>query len=199
MDFLSDAMAASGPTDLSPFAQCVVLATLHGRGIAHRQQSLVVGRGISGQEAREFWFRHERLASALEKQIKQLEESAPAVVEHDPMVLFTHMLAHNIVIDLLGTVEMNPWQTAEYRLMAFAYKEHARHAAGEVVRLSRAVPVLSCFKVRIAFPKPLLTSFLLVISLIQFPLWDIYLRPPLGSPLPTYYACLWRIFSLDTC
>jgi hypothetical protein len=194
MDFLSDAMSAGGLNNLSAFAHCVVLATLHGRGMAHRQQSLVAGRGLSGQEAREFWFRHESLAGALEAQMKLLEQSAPAVVEHDPMVFFTHMLAHNIVIDLLGTVEMNPWQTAEYRLMAFTYKERARHAACEVVRLSRAVPGLSCFKVRIPSPKTcnfhfLFRFLLVVISMVRF-LGGMYLRAPLGPPLPTECTCL---------
>ncbi|KAI1421088.1 fungal-specific transcription factor domain-containing protein [Xylaria sp. FL1777] len=146
MDFLCDTMNTSGLRNLPIFGECIVLAVLQGRCMAHRQQSVATGRALSDSEARDFWAHHELLTNTLERRTKMLEQSAQALVDCDPMVLFTHMLGHSAVIYLSGTAERAPWRTVDCRRMALACEERARRAACEVVRLAKAVPGMSCFK-----------------------------------------------------
>ncbi len=157
MAFLSEVIAASEPSELSPFAECMVIAALHCRCIAHRQQALSAGQSLSGPEAREFWTRLEWLAGAVERRAKLFEPTAANLVDRDPMLMFNCMLAHSTVIYQNSTVERIPWQTAEHRRMAAAYEQRASYAASEVVRLSRTIPNLSCFKVRPLIPLILCT------------------------------------------
>jgi hypothetical protein len=153
-------MAQNGPNTLSPFAECIVLATLHGRCMTHRRASAKE----SGKDARGFWVRHESLASAVEKRVMILRQSQtlPAA-ERDPILLFAHMLAHSAIVHLSGTVQRMPWQTAEYQLMTNACEQRASRAAAEIVRLAKAVPSLNCFNAHHFLPNPLAsaTSFLI--------------------------------------
>lgn len=149
MEFLSEAIASPNIRSLSPFSECIVLASLYGRCITHRQKTLATGRGLPAQESHEFWTRQERLASLLERRTKILEQNASALPNQDPVVLFTRMLACCAAIHLNGTVERAPWFPADNRPLALAYEDRAHHAAAEVARLSQAVPTLSCFKVRL--------------------------------------------------
>jgi hypothetical protein len=145
MDFLAEAMANSGRSMLSPLAECIVLATLYGRCMAHRR--LAVAAAPSGNESREFWTRHKWLATAVEKRTQLLVQSSPATSAFvDPMLAFTHMLAHSAVIYLSNMTETTPWQTVEHQLMVMAYEQSAFQASGELVRLAKAMPRLSCFK-----------------------------------------------------
>lgn len=148
---------------LSAFAECVVLATLHGRCMAHRRAATKE----SGKDARGFWLRHESLAAAVEKRVLLLRQSQTSVsaVERDPMLLFAHLLAHSAIIYLSGTIQRTPWLTAEPQpqLMASAYEQRAARAAAEMVRLAKAMPALSCFSAHPFLPNPLAfaTTFLI--------------------------------------
>jgi hypothetical protein len=139
MDFLPEAMADSGRSMLSPLAECIVLATLYGRCMSHRR--LAVAAAPSGNESREFWTRHKWLAAAVGKRTQLLVQSSPATSAFvDPM------LAHSAVIYLSNMIETTPWQTVEHQLMMMAYEQSAFQASGELVRLAKAMPRLSCFK-----------------------------------------------------
>ncbi|RMZ82268.1 hypothetical protein DV738_g1893, partial [Chaetothyriales sp. CBS 135597] len=140
---------------LSPWAECIVLATLHGRCMAHRRAS----EKEAGRDGCGFWMHHETLVSAVEKRLMMLRQSQPSpAVEYDPMLLFAHMLAHSSILHLSGTVQRTPWQTAQQQLMTHASEQRASRAAAEIVRLAKAVPSLSSFNAHYFLPNPLASA-----------------------------------------
>lgn len=154
--FLSEALAMTATqydssmiVPLSPFAECIVLAALHGRCMTHRRVSLASARTAEGQD---FWTRYDWLASAVEKRAQLLAQSPPnKTVDRDPMTLFTHMLAHKAVIYLSSTLETAPHkqqqQASGLQLSAASSKWRAERAAGEMVRLAESARSLGCFGV----------------------------------------------------
>ncbi len=169
MAFLSEALAISGQSSLPPFAECAVLATLFGRCMTHRR--LALAAALSSQDTHEFCTRQEWLSALVEKRTQVLIQSSPdtsPVAERDPMLVFVHMLAHSTVIYLSHAVDTSPWRTVEHELVAIAYEQRARQAATEVVRLARAIPRLSCFKVcGLCFSHPFI-PFSFSLSLFAF-------------------------------
>ncbi|KAI0377225.1 hypothetical protein F5Y04DRAFT_285170 [Hypomontagnella monticulosa] len=168
--FLSEALAmtttqsiSSTVAPLSPFAECVVLAALNGRCMTHRRVSLA---SASPDEGQDFWARHTWLVSAVDKRVQFLSQS-PSIkaIDHDPMILFTHMLAHRAVIYLSSTLETAPWKEQQQKgglqLSAASDKWRAERAAGEMVRLAESARSLGCFGVHpfIADPLACATEF----------------------------------------
>ena len=152
---------------LSPFAECVVLATLHGRCMAHRRAS----SKERGKEQCGFWGRYEWLASAIERRIKLLVQTpATTTLDRDPMMFFTHMLAYSAIICLGGTVQRMPLQAAEHQLMATAYEQRISWATAEIVRLVKGLPSLSYFKAHPFLPNLLSSAitFLLTKCSIEY-------------------------------
>ncbi|KAJ5117243.1 hypothetical protein N7526_011352 [Penicillium atrosanguineum] len=167
IDFLSDVLDGSGRSaTITPFAECILLATLYGRCMSHRRSasSAVLSRG--GCEPREFWARHESLAAAVEKRRQSIAQSfrsstgnddrnaatAPAPTSNldlDPMLTFSYILAQSAIIYLSTTTETAMWQSVEHQLMALTYEQRAFQAAAELVHpfvpsaLSRAVDFLN--------------------------------------------------------
>lgn len=155
--FLSEVLATnstqsdiSTAATLSTFAECVVLAALHGRCMTHRRLTLT---GAGPAEAQDFWARHDRLASALDRQAQLLAQSpSNKMVNRDPMVLFTNMLAHKAIIDLSSILEAVPSQQRRQQQAGGAqllvtHKRRAERAASEMVRLAESVRSLGCFGV----------------------------------------------------
>ena len=164
-DSLPEALTKDSSTILSPFAECVMLATLHSRCMTLRRAS----SKERCKEPREFWGRYEWLASTIEKRIKVLRQT-PAIttIERDPILFFTHMLAYSAIICLGGTVQRMPWQAAEHQLMAPAYEQRISWATAEIVRLVKGLPSLGYFK---AHPfLPILLSSAITFLLTQCPI-----------------------------
>ncbi|EAU31928.1 conserved hypothetical protein [Aspergillus terreus NIH2624] len=147
--FLADAMAQTGPSTLSPFAECIIMATLHGRCMTHRR--LYATEFEAG--TRDFCIRQGWLATAVERRVQMLVPS-PAV-DSDPMLLFTHMLAYRATVHLSITVQQASWRTVDQQVLAAAYQQRAAQAASEIVRLAKAVPYLSPFKTHPFLPDTL--------------------------------------------
>lgn len=149
VSFLPEAMTQTGPSTLSPFAECAVLAALYGRCMTHRWAYAKE----AGNKPYDFWSHQEWLASAVERRIQFL--SPRCAVDSNPTLLFAHMLAHSAVIFLSNTVQKVSWNTLEPQLVTAAYERRASVAALEIVRLTKAVPSLSCFKAHPFLPDPL--------------------------------------------
>ncbi|ROW12029.1 hypothetical protein VPNG_05282 [Cytospora leucostoma] len=144
MDFLPEAINKDGQSSalLSPFAECMVLATLHGRSITHKQLALsAIG---SAKDTRDFWARHEWLAAEVEKHTQLLESwrqnsagtSTSDLVDGNPMLLFTNILAHDTIVYLSNVTETIAWDDVGHQLISASYKQRGIQAASEVVRLA---------------------------------------------------------------
>ncbi|KAL4997564.1 fungal-specific transcription factor domain-containing protein [Aspergillus recurvatus] len=145
MEFLSAATCEASQSRLCPFAECIVLVTIYSRCVIHR--GLAMATMSCTAEAKGFWARHTWLATVVERRLQLLMESpstASALI--DPLLAFTHVLAHSIIIHLSVTSRLNPWQKMEYQLMEVEYEQRAFRASDELVRLAKATPQLSCFK-----------------------------------------------------
>lgn len=165
-DFLSEILDGSGRSaTITPFAECVLLATLYGRCMSHRRLASSAGLSKGGCEPREFWARHESLATAVEKRRQSIAQSfrsstgndnrnavtAPAPTSNldlDPMLTFTYILAQSAIIYLSTTTETAMWQSVEHQLMVLTYEQRAFQAAAELVRLAKLIPRIGRFKVR---------------------------------------------------
>lgn len=102
--FLSEAIASSNHSLLSPLTECIILVTICGRGLSHSQLSMV--ERVYGNAFLGFWLRHEWLDSILTKRIESLSPNYPTVsVVADPMLLFTIIVAQTTVIYLCKIME----------------------------------------------------------------------------------------------
>ena len=119
--------------------------------MTHRRASV---KETGTKASYDFWTHQEWLASAVEKRIQMLSPWC-AAVDNEPMLLFTHILAQSAVVFLSNTVQRASWHTFEPQLVTAGYERRASVAALEIVRLARAVPSLSCFKVHPFLPDAL--------------------------------------------
>jgi hypothetical protein len=131
---------------VAPFTECIVLATICGRSLSHRQQSLV--ERVYGDVSQEFWDRHQWLVSILTKRTQILPFfSIPALEIVDPMQLFTRMMAPTAILYLFKIAESLLWGIDGPSAMLNKYEEQASSAAQDIVNLTHVIEQLSPFKV----------------------------------------------------
>ncbi|KAI1252402.1 hypothetical protein MGN70_006977 [Eutypa lata] len=137
-DFLPEAIAASGQTILSPFAECVVFLTLWGRCILVRQPRPLAEHMYSN-DSLELWARYEWLDNVLEKRRSRLAQSSPiGAVLADPMLVFTFMVADIIKIHLMNSLQSKSASTVlPHQVLAEAHGERAAEAAREIALLAK--------------------------------------------------------------
>lgn len=162
--FLSEALTVTAAQDtmlpaipLSPLSEFVVTAAIHGRCLTHRRVSLA---GAGASETQDFWIRHNGLASAVDRGAQLLAQSpSMKIINRDPMVLFTHMLAHKTVIHLNSTLEAatrrQQQQAGGIQLSAASYMWRAKRAAAEMVRLTESAGSLGLFGVHPLIADPI--------------------------------------------
>lgn len=151
---------ASAMVPLPPFTEYVVLSALHGRCMVHRRVSLLT-TDLAGKQDSYLWYN--MLAAAASKRIQLLAQSQPPKTLHgDPMALFTHMLAHRLLIYLSNTLELASWQQPKQPKQKEAgdeqqatYYLRARRATREILRLAEFARSLSCFGIHPFMAKPL--------------------------------------------
>lgn len=168
-------MAQTGQSTMSPFAECIIMATIHGRCMTHRRfyansNSTASGSEFaSGAATRDFCIRQNWLSNAVDRRVQMLLQVSSPAVDSDPMLLFTQTLGYRATMHLSGTVQQVSWRAlasspvdqqllspgATMSLSAAAYHQMASHAAGEIVRLAKAVPSLSPFKAHPFLPDTL--------------------------------------------
>lgn len=163
MGFLPDAMTATSTIDgspdtpgcdtLSPFAECVVLASLCGHSVAHRRLVQSSTFADCTPESHVFWKRHRWLAAATSARIEEHTRSISAAASRgappprcDPLWAFNRVLACGAAVSISDAAEANPWQSLEDSVTAMTYTQLTYPIAAEVVLLLQEVP-------RLAFPK----------------------------------------------
>lgn len=144
--FLSEAITADDQITMSsPFTECIILATISGRALAHQHQSLV--ENIYFNASQDFWDRHEWISATLAQRIQILSLNyAPASQQTDPMLLFVYMMAQSTVLYLYKVMKSVTTATTEKQVIMMEYQNRSIVAAGEIVTLANTLVQLSCFK-----------------------------------------------------
>ncbi len=147
--FLSEAIAFSEHTTVSPFQKCIIVVTICGRAMTHHQQSKVecVYKSVS----EDFWNRHQWLETLLTQQELILSLEYPSASEHvDPTMLFIDMTVHATVLYLYKIVESMPWKSEYYQELVLECQQRALTAALHMITLTKPLSQLSCFKVNLS-------------------------------------------------
>ncbi|KAJ5701370.1 fungal-specific transcription factor domain-containing protein [Penicillium malachiteum] len=160
--FLDEAMSGSRKgVPLSPFAECIILATLHGRCMVHRR-FFTTKQQPGNMNGDDFWTRQKRLMTLVEERMQILSTILPIHADSSHFVLLAHTLVHRAMIKLGHTAEHagseSSWRTLEQPGTMGAYERHAAASAREIVRLAKQVPSLSCFKGHSFLPDPLVCA-----------------------------------------
>ncbi|RAQ45660.1 fungal specific transcription factor domain protein [Aspergillus flavus] len=152
--FLPEVMAGYSSSDSSnvqsSFSQCVILATLCGRALSHKQKSAM--EQINGELGDGLWTRHQWLHEMLTYRIQVLS----ALAQVDPMLIFARIVAQTLVLFLHSVLEAITWKTGEHLLGMFEYERLCVMAAHEVVNLVKLQAQLGYFKVHPLTPIPIM-------------------------------------------
>ena len=148
MGFLSEMITTDDQSPMSPFMECIILATISGRALCHRHQSSVENLYVNVSQ--DFWSRHQWINAILMQRMRILALKYPPASYHaDPMLLFTNMMAQTTVLYLYKTMECVTPVTDENRAAIVDYERCSLLAAQEIVNLTKELTQLSCFKVRV--------------------------------------------------
>ncbi|KAF3390939.1 Asperfuranone cluster transcription factor afoA [Talaromyces pinophilus] len=146
MGFLSEEITATTPTVMSPFAECIVLATICGRALLHKHCASV--ERVYGHTSQDFWDRHHWINNILSQRITMLTMKYPPASQHiDPMLIFTEMVANTAILFLYKIIELMPCQTPTSSANVIEYKQRATKAAGEIVNITRALSLFTQAKI----------------------------------------------------
>ncbi|KAI1770474.1 fungal-specific transcription factor domain-containing protein [Hypoxylon cercidicola] len=152
--FLSEAITARDAIVTSTFTECIVVATIIGRALSHRQQSMV--DNIYLNESRDFWERHEWINGILIQRMDVFSLNYPiAAQEADPMLLFISMMWRTTVLYIYQLMKSVIHPTEEKRLVLAECTRQSTIAAKEIVNLTNKLSQLNSFKVHPLTPIPL--------------------------------------------
>ncbi|MCJ1378977.1 hypothetical protein MMC17_002076 [Xylographa soralifera] len=176
MPCLSDPTRSLAEGERSPFTESIILASVCRYLAVHRQQSATEGaQGTTTLQA--FWDRHNWLSEMLKSRTGPLALDYPTSLQHsDPMLLFTSMTAHALVLCLCTILEAAPCETADHQNAVAAFRHRALLAARRILALSRSLAHLSYLKVRPRASFSLSPRRLLTVSAKVHPFTPLPLR-----------------------
>lgn len=143
MDSLYDEIETSGQKMLPPFAETIVLITLCWHSVAFQRAAHDDKTSPSDGDT---WKRHTRLYQMVQQRLMlvSLPPSSPEL--HDPMRLFTNMLANAAVIWFYNIMEALQVEIDDEIILVPLY------SAYEIVGLAKPLTRSSFFKVRPSSP-----------------------------------------------
>lgn len=150
MGFLSQVMATTDhQPSLSSFAECIIMATIYGRCLSHRQQSNV--ERIYSNMSIDSRDRHLWLDGILQQRIQTLSLQYPSTSEQvDSLPLFTHLMLQATMLYLYKIAISMPWDAGEVEVFILDYKNRSSAAAQEITTSTKSLRQLTYFKVSIA-------------------------------------------------
>lgn len=148
------------PSERSPFTESIILASICRNLAVHRQRS--AAEGVQGYAPQAFWDRHNWLDEMIKTRTGPLLLNYPPSLQHsDPMLLFTSMMAHAMILCLCNIMESVQCETPEYQDAVAAFRHRSLLAARKILTLSRSLAQLSYLKVSSCF---MLLQFLVIRS-----------------------------------
>lgn len=130
----------------SAFTECIVVATVIGRALCHRQQSMVDTLYLN--ESRDFWQRQEWINATLTQRMGVFSLNYPvALQDADPMLLFIGMMWHTTVLYMYQILKSVIHPTEEKMTVLADYTRQSTMAAKEIVGLTNKLSQLNSFKV----------------------------------------------------
>ncbi|KAI1393302.1 uncharacterized protein F4822DRAFT_423771 [Hypoxylon trugodes] len=152
--FLLDAVSTRDAISLSTFTESIVVATVIGRALSHRQQSMIDNLYLN--ETRDFWERHEWINALLIQRMEVFSLNYPlSAQEADPMLLFISMMWRTTVLYMYQLLKTIVHPTDEKRSVLSDYTRQSTVAAKEIVSLTNKLSQLNSFKVHPLTPIPL--------------------------------------------
>ncbi|KAL4819970.1 fungal-specific transcription factor domain-containing protein [Aspergillus spinulosporus] len=154
MGFLSDALAAD-TCITSTFTECIVVATISGRALSHRNQCLAGELYFSAVD--DFWNRHQWINAILTQRMEAFSVKYPLDMQQqtDPMLLFISLMWRTIILHLYQTMACVVPSHDEKRDLVTEYKKRSSAAAQEIVDLTNKLSHLNSLKVHPLTPIPL--------------------------------------------
>ena len=148
MGFLPEAVNDAATTASSSFIESIVVATMCGRALSHRLQSIIDERCLN--DGQNFYTRYQWLSSSLVLRMEafSLRHSLTAQ-QDDPMLLFVSMMWQTTMLDLCNTMQDVLLHTVadESSSMASECVMRSFNAAQEMVGLASKLAQLNFLKV----------------------------------------------------
>ena len=135
----------------SPFAECILVATICGRSLSHKKRSMV--EQSYGEVTADFCRRHQWLSTILTARIRSLTPPTPYDISGltDPSLIFAALTANMNVLFLCDVIESMPLGTEESHAILTDYKQRSLEAAHETGKLIAASTQLNLFQVSLSF------------------------------------------------
>ena len=146
--FLSEAITEPRPSVLSPFNECLILATICGRSLFHGQQHKI--RCVYGDMAPDWVNQHRSLNNIVMARLQILSQYYPSPTDaYDPMLLFANIMGQATIIYLCqGLNRSVEWPIDHNRAtFTFELQQRALMAASNMVDLARELTEFHIFKV----------------------------------------------------
>lgn len=187
--FLSEAMTEARPSVLSPFNECIILATICGRSLLQRQQhsiKQVYGDSVGSPE-QEAW-----LEAILESRLKILDECyAPPTDGCDPTLLFANIMAQATVVYLCQSMPGSGLsRTGTMGTVNPAVLDRTLLAAEKATALAETLSKFYVFKVHPLTPHALFT-------VIEFLYYHKMYNEAVKDRFTTFRAMLGRIKNIN--
>ncbi|KAI1804324.1 hypothetical protein F4811DRAFT_571163 [Daldinia bambusicola] len=148
--YLPEAISGSDGIFTSSFAECIVVATVIGRALGHRQQSVV--DNVYFQETQNFGERHEWINSTLLRRMKMFDLNCPSIAqEADPMFLFISMMWRTTVLYMYQLVKSVIYPADDKRAGLVDYTRQSTTAAKEIVHPLTPIPLSLCAEFLVSY------------------------------------------------
>ncbi|KAL5333388.1 fungal-specific transcription factor domain-containing protein [Aspergillus crustosus] len=148
--FLSELMAGLNDGDDSPLTECIVVATICGRSLRHKQRLTM--EQIYGDVSEDFWDQHRWLTAILMTHI-QTQVFTPNLC--DPMRIFVNQMAQTVVFFLEQIVALIPADGDKYFTVKRESEQLSMAAAKDVTDLVKELLQLNRFQIHPLMSIPL--------------------------------------------
>lgn len=150
---LADAIASRDGSQTSSFTECIVVATMAGRALPHRQLA-----ATQPNPPQDFWDRHQLINTVMIPRMAAFSLKYPcSTQEADPVLLFVSLMWRATILSSQVTVmaERAISATDDSGFIVAEYARRSSLAAQEVVCMAKKLSQVNWFKVHPLMPIPL--------------------------------------------